>query len=79
MAHLLRQQGRDDDAIAQYEQVLRLDPTCVEARCSLGTVLARRGRIDEAIEQYRRALTVQRPRHRDPLLSGPGAGQARAA
>ena len=71
IADLLRQQGRDDDAIAEYEQVLRLDPSCVEARCSLGTVLARRGRIDDAIEQYRQARTSSTTETPRPIIIWP--------
>ena len=58
LAEVFRKQGRDDDAIAEYERALRLDPLSVETHCSLGVMLAGRGRLDEAVEQYQQALKV---------------------
>jgi tetratricopeptide (TPR) repeat protein len=51
---------RQDDAIAQYEEALRLKPEIAETHTNLGNALARRqGRLDDAIAQYEEALRLQ--------------------
>lgn len=61
MAHVnlgnaLRQEGKPDDAIAQYEEALRLDPKEAEAHHNIGLTLMQKGKVDDAIAQYRQAL-----------------------
>src|ERR1019366_5196720 len=51
--------GRSDEAIAQYEEALRLDPKYEEAHNNLGIALEKMpGRLDEAIAQYEEALRL---------------------
>jgi tetratricopeptide (TPR) repeat protein len=53
------QAGRGPEAIAQYEQALRIRPEYTEAHVNLGTALQQAGRIKEAIAQYEQALALQ--------------------
>ena len=51
--------GRSNEAIAQYEEALRLDPKYEEAHNNLGIALEGiPGRLDEAIAQYEEALRL---------------------
>ncbi len=52
----LQAEGRLDEAIEQYRQVLALTPDDALAHSNLGTALAAQGRPDEAIGHYRQAL-----------------------
>lgn len=63
MAHVnlgncLRQKGKPDEAIAQYEEALRLDPKEAEAHHNIGLSLMQKGKVDDAIAQYRQALQL---------------------
>ncbi len=51
-------EGRVDDAIGQYEQVLRLRPDFTEAHNNLGIALAQTGKIEEAIPHFEQALRI---------------------
>ena len=51
--------GRLDDAIAQYEKALRLNPDLAETHTNLGNALKDEGRTKEAITQYEAALRLQ--------------------
>jgi tetratricopeptide (TPR) repeat protein len=55
----LADQGRIDEAVAQYSEALRLKPDYPEAHNNLGLALAGQGRIDEAMAQYFEALRLQ--------------------
>ena len=50
--------GGIQDAIGEYEQVLRLNPTDPYAPLNLGHALFRAGRFKEAIGQYEQALRI---------------------
>ena len=54
----LQAEGRLDEAIEQYRQVLALTPDDALAHSNLGTALAARGRLDEAVGHYERALAL---------------------
>jgi tetratricopeptide (TPR) repeat protein len=49
------------DAIAQYEEALRLNPDYAKARHNLGNALSAEGRTAEAAVQYEEALRPSQP------------------
>ena len=64
MAHdnwgvVLCQQGKVPEAIAQYEQALRLKPDSAGTHNNLGIALFQQGRVPEAIAQYEQALQIK--------------------
>ncbi len=54
----LQAEGRLDEAVEQYRQVLALAPDDALAHSNLGTALAAQGRLDEAVGHYDRALAL---------------------
>ncbi len=50
--------GRVPEAIAHYEQALRIRPDLAEVHCYLGIALMDSGRIPEAIEHFDQALRI---------------------
>jgi protein O-mannosyl-transferase len=54
----LVQRGQLPEAIAQFEQALRLGPNWVDPRYNLGLVFQNQGRLDEAAACYRKVLTI---------------------
>ena len=58
LGRALVRRGRFDEAIAQYQAALEINPAFVEIRANLGSVLATQGRLDEAIAQYQAALDI---------------------
>src|SRR5262249_1030520 len=55
----LHQSGRLEDAVAQYRDVLGLDPTHVLAHNYLGLALQSLGRLGDALASYARALALK--------------------
>jgi Flp pilus assembly protein TadD len=53
---VLRQKGRMDEAISEFQKALRIQPNDADSHNNLGTVLRQKGKIDEAISEYRLAL-----------------------
>jgi tetratricopeptide (TPR) repeat protein len=51
--------GRQQEAIEQYEQALRIDPDYAEAHYNLGCALAQAGEIEKAIVHYEHALRIR--------------------
>ena len=51
--------GRLPDAMAQFEQALRLNPDFLEAHFDLGVALGKVGDLPEAIRQYEEALRIR--------------------
>ena len=51
--------GRTREAIAQYEEALRLKPGYAEAHYNLGRALRAEGRVREAIAEYEETLRLQ--------------------
>ena len=63
MAHnnlglLLRQTGRLQDAIEQYNETLQIKPDYAEAHYNLGNAFLQVGRVQDAIGHYERALQI---------------------
>ena len=54
-----RKLGRIQEAIAHYEQALRIKPDYAEAHNNLGIALAQTGKIEDAIGQYEQALRIK--------------------
>lgn len=57
-----RQEGRFDEAIASFEQILIAQPELAEARLELGHTLALAGRYQEAIDAYKKLVQSSDPR-----------------
>ena len=56
---VFHQQGRNDEAIGQLQEAIRLQPDFALAHANLGVVFHQQGRNDEAIRQYREALRLK--------------------
>ncbi len=55
--------GRLEDAIAEFEAILRADPSYSAAYFHGGQTLEKLGRLDEAREYYRRGVAATRDPH----------------
>jgi tetratricopeptide (TPR) repeat protein len=63
--NVLRFLGRTEEAQAQYEEAVRLDPTCLQAHFSLGTLAHEQG--DRArMETHMKQVVALAPRSADP-------------
>ena len=51
--------GLVGEAIAEYQEVLKVKPDYVEAHNNLGLTLAARGKVGEAIVEYQEALKIK--------------------
>jgi tetratricopeptide (TPR) repeat protein len=58
LGRVLLSQARVPDAIARFEQALRINPDLAEAHSDLGAALAQTGRIKEAIAHFEQALRI---------------------
>jgi tetratricopeptide (TPR) repeat protein len=54
----LDDQGRSDEAMAEYQAALRINPKETMARNNLGMSLAQMGRVSEAIEDWEEVLRI---------------------
>jgi tetratricopeptide (TPR) repeat protein len=59
LGYALSARGRRDEAIAEFEEALRIDPEYAQAHNNLGALLQIAGRADLALEHYRRATTLR--------------------
>lgn len=59
LGNALSDQGKLEEALACYRQVLALDPNFAEAYRNLGVVFKNQGLLDEALEHYQRAIDLQ--------------------
>ncbi len=59
LGNLLAQRGQLDEAIAHWQDVLRMNPKQYNALNNLGIGLARKGKVDEAIRCYTAALRIR--------------------
>ncbi|MFB2974436.1 tetratricopeptide repeat protein [Aerosakkonema sp. BLCC-F183] len=55
----LQQQGKLEEAIAKYQEAIRLNPSLAFAHLNLGAALAGLGKQPEAISAYREAILLQ--------------------
>ncbi len=55
----LSARGRRDEAIAAFEEALRIDPDYAQAHNNLGALLQLVGQQDAALEHYRRAAALR--------------------
>jgi tetratricopeptide (TPR) repeat protein len=58
LGYALAEQGRDDEAIAQYRAALEIQPAYPAALNNLGVSLAKQGKIEDAITAYRTAVGI---------------------
>jgi tetratricopeptide (TPR) repeat protein len=56
LGHVYSTKGKNDEAIAQFEKCLSLDPNFAVAHHDLANALRRKGRYDEAITHFESAL-----------------------
>ena len=54
--------GDIDQVVAQYQEAIRIKPTCIDAHYYLAWAYHKQGRIDESIEYYSKTLQLQ-PTH----------------
>ncbi|MEG4114041.1 MULTISPECIES: tetratricopeptide repeat protein [unclassified Microcoleus] len=57
-AEQLMETGDREEAIALYEQIISLDPNCVQARINFGFLKQEKGELEAAIPHYREALAI---------------------
>ncbi len=72
----LQQQGKLDEAAAEYRAALAIKPDYAEAQANLGAVLSRLGKYDEAIVAYESAYKLAP--HLTPILLNLGIAHYRA-
>jgi tetratricopeptide (TPR) repeat protein len=65
LGNALLRKDKVDDAIAQFQQALQINPGYAEAHNDLGAALLQQGKVDEAIAHYQQALQIE-----------PGSGNA---
>ncbi|MCE0497278.1 MAG: tetratricopeptide repeat protein [Methylacidiphilales bacterium] len=54
----LSQKGEEDEAIAQFQKTMEINPGHVLAHTNLGMALFHKGQVDAAIEQYQKVLQI---------------------
>ncbi|MEG4802206.1 tetratricopeptide repeat protein [Microcoleus sp. ARI1-B5] len=57
-AEHLMETGDKEEAIALYEQIISIEPNCVQARINFGFLKQEKGELDAAIPHYREALAL---------------------
>ncbi|HLX72485.1 MAG TPA: tetratricopeptide repeat protein, partial [Verrucomicrobiae bacterium] len=68
LGNCLRHEGKPDEAIAQFKEVLQIDPQKAEAYYNIGMTLMQKGKPDDAIAQYRQALQLD-PNYLDACVN----------
>ena len=58
LGNALATRGRIDEAIAQFQKSLEIEPHNAVAQYSLGVAAAGRGQMDEALDRYRQAIAA---------------------
>jgi|GEM_PF-785677 len=57
-ANRLKREGKLDEAIALYHQVIEINPHFAWAYSNLGDALVKQGKLDGAVVEYRRAIEI---------------------
>ncbi|MEG5039441.1 MULTISPECIES: tetratricopeptide repeat protein [unclassified Microcoleus] len=57
-AEHLMETGEKEEALALYEQVISIEPNCVQARINFGFLKQENGELEAAIPHYREALAI---------------------
>jgi tetratricopeptide (TPR) repeat protein len=68
LGNCLRQEGKFDEAMAQYHEALRSEPDNTRTLYNIGTALMQKGRVDDAITQYRQVIQVD-PNYLDAYIN----------
>jgi protein O-mannosyl-transferase len=55
----IEDQGRTDEALAHYQQSIRLRPTYAEGNYNVGTILMRKGQLAQAMRHFETALKTK--------------------
>ena len=58
LGHALHDQGRLDEAVAQLEKALEINPGDAEFHYNLGNAFLQQGHVEEAIARYQKALEI---------------------
>jgi Flp pilus assembly protein TadD len=64
LGSILMEQGKRDDAIAEWNEAIRINPLDVGVHNNLGAALSMKGRTEEAVLHYQEALRLD-PDHAD--------------
>lgn len=59
LANVLAAVGKEQEALARYDQAIAAWPGASEAHTNAGGLLARAGRLSEALERYDRAIAIK--------------------
>jgi len=65
---LYQDAGRLDDAVAEFQRALAIDPRHVKARSNMGVALLQSNRIDQAAAELRQAMTSD-PRNVEAIVN----------
>ena len=74
-AEVAMNEGDREEALSNYEQAVKYDPSSAELRVQLATLYVRSGRLKDALEQVNRAI-ADKPNQPDALLLGAGINSA---
>lgn len=58
LADVLLKEGKQDEAVTHYKEVIRIQPNSFLAHIMLGNILSNKGEHLEATEQFRRAIEI---------------------
>ncbi len=58
LGHVLQEQGRLEQAVTHFQEVVRLGPDAHKAHNNLGFVLERLGQIEDAVRHYRASIAL---------------------
>lgn len=58
LASLYVQKGLLDDAVREFKQAAKAEPSCAEAYYDLGAIYSQKGQFDQAAEQFRKVLSI---------------------